>query len=230
MPQYDPLPSENSKPVTLPDIELKILEDRSPPDLGGFLRLERRKLVARYPDGSRSPEFFYDNVARRALDAVVLCAHFERAGVRFVYLRSALRPPVTFRDPTTSPVEEGVRGLWELPAGLVEVGEQSASGLLECGRRELAEELGFAVSAADLRALGSSSFPCAGVIGERHFFLEVEVDPDSRGEPALDGSALEAHGKVIVLPLQEALARCRNGEFQDAKTELGLRRLWEAFE
>jgi ADP-ribose pyrophosphatase len=230
MPQYDPLPSKNSKPVTLPEIELKVLEDRSPPDPGGFLRLERRKLVALYPDGSSSAEFFYDSVARRALDAVVLCAHFERAGVRFVYLRSALRPPVTFRNPATSPVEEGVLGLWELPAGLVEVGEQSAMGVLECGRRELAEELGFAVNRAELRALGPSTFPCAGVIGERHFFLEVEVDPDSRGEPALDGSALEAHGEVIVLPLQDALSRCRRGEFPDAKTELGLRRLSEAFE
>lgn len=211
----------------MPDIELHVVEDRSPTAPEGFLTLQRRALVARYPDGATSREFLYDSVGRRALDAVVLCAHYARDGVRFVYLRSALRPPVTFRDPRQSPVAEGARGLWELPAGLIEEGERTPQGVLECGRRELAEELGFRVEARALRALGPSAFPCPGVIGERHFFLEVEVNPSTRERPALDGSALEEHGLVVSVALDEALDLCRAGTLEDAKTELGLRRLRE---
>ena len=67
---------------------------------------------------------------RRAIDAVIIVAHFEREGQRWVYLRSALRPPFYFRDPKRSPVAEAANGaLWELPAGLIEPGEQNDGGV-----------------------------------------------------------------------------------------------------
>jgi ADP-ribose pyrophosphatase len=43
----------------------------------------------------------------------------------------------------------------------------------------------------------------------------------------LDGSVLEQLGAVIDVSLRDALAACRNGEIEDAKTEIGLRRLAE---
>jgi ADP-ribose pyrophosphatase len=214
--------------LDFPAIELEQLEDVSPATPPGFLRLVRRRLIASYPDGSVSAAFVYDEVDRRAIDAVIIAAFFVRDGERWVYLRSALRPPLYFRDPARSPLPETSRGaLWELPAGLIEPGEQTQAGVFEAARRELAEELGFEVAASDFEALGPSTLPAPGFIAERHFFVRVEVEPRRRGEPGLDGSALEHFGRVVALPLRQALALCASGRIEDAKTELGLRRLAE---
>ena len=115
----------------------------------------------------------------------------------------------------------------EVPAGLVEVSEQTPTGVVRSAQRELAEELGFEVPISALNALGPSAFPCPGVIGERHFFFEVSVAPSTRSEPGLDGSALEHFGSVVDVSLSEALDMCRNGQIEDSKTELALRRLAE---
>jgi ADP-ribose pyrophosphatase len=212
--------------LEVPLIGLEVVDDISPAGPPGFLRLRRRRLVAHYPDGSVSTEFNYDEVDRRAIDAVIIAAHFEQRGQPWVYLRSALRPPLFFRDPSRSPVpERGTGALWELPAGLIEPGEQSESGVLEAARREFEEEIGFALPASRFAALGPPTLPAPGFIAERHFFVSVAVDPGERREPSLDGSALERFGRVIALPLAQGLALCESGGIEDAKTELGLRRL-----
>ncbi len=218
-----------------PAIQLEMLEDLSPPEprsVRAFLRLVRRKLVARYPDGTTSPPFIYDEVDRRGIDAVVIAAHFiGPGGERRVFLRSALRPPVYFRGRERAPiaVPDNKGGLWELPAGIIEEGEQSPEGLVRAAARELHEEAGFEVAPARLRALGPSTYPCPGVIAERHFFFEVEVSPRARVEPPLDGSALERLGCVVDVALVAALEYCRDGKIEDAKTELLLRRLAERY-
>lgn len=215
-----------------PDIELELVEDLSPPNQHGFLRLLRRRFRARYPDGTRSEPFPYDMVERNAIDAVVIAAHFLRPdGERRVYLRSALRPPLGLRDPAHTPDPEDMRGaqLWELPAGLIEAGEQSASGVARAAQRELLEELGFDVPLGALQPLGQATFPVPGFCAERQFFFEVAVNPDKRQEPGLDGSALERFGLVIDVSLNDALDACRNGQMPDGKTELALRRLVERF-
>lgn len=212
--------------LSFPDLALELVEDISPTQAQGFLRLVRRRLRVRYPDGTRSPDFVYDEVDRPAIDAVVIAAHYSEARTPWIYLRSALRPPVFFRDPSRSPLPETNKGaLWELPAGLVEPGEQTLEGVREAARRELEEELGFSVAAAELQPLGGSTLPCPGVIGERHFFFSVAVEPQRRAEPSLDGSALERFGRVIAVPLERAVALCESGQIEDAKTELALRRL-----
>lgn len=214
----------------LPEIALELVEDLSPPDPGGFLRLVRRRYRARYPDGTTSEPFVYDAIDRPAIDAVVIAAHYVSRSERWVYLRSAVRPPLLLRDPSRSPVPELDRGsgLWELPAGLIEVGEQTVEGIKECAARELGEELGFDLPGDLMRALGPSTYPAPGVIGERHFYFEVEVDPKSRRVPSHDGP-LEHGGRVLGLPLRDALACCASGSIEDAKTELALRRLAERF-
>src|SRR5688572_4441479 len=123
--------------LAFPELRLELLEDVSPGG-AGFLRLVRQRLRVQYPDGSVSAPFSYDQVDRPALDAVIMAAHFSRDGETWVYLRSALRPPPYFRDPSRSPVaERGDGALWELPAGLIEPEEQSSLGVLEAARREL---------------------------------------------------------------------------------------------
>jgi ADP-ribose pyrophosphatase len=205
-----------------PAIVLEQVEDLTLPGQKGFLRLVRRRFVAGYPDGSRSQPFVYDEVDRAALDAVVIVAHYGEQGSRFAYLRSAVRPPVAYREAPSRP-----HGLWELPAGLVEPAEGGNEGARRAAQRELEEELGFSVPIEKLRPLGHWTFPAPGIIAERHYYFEVEVDPAARAEPSHDGSPLEHFGKVIELELEHALSLCRSGDINDSKTELGLRRLKE---
>jgi ADP-ribose pyrophosphatase len=214
----------------LPSIELRVAQDQSGSVGPGFLRLRRRLLHARYPDGSESEPFSYDSVERTALDAVVVAAHYlGGGGQRFVYVRSALRPPVSLRPMACRPWPEKSRLglLWELPAGLVEPEECSREGLARCAARELGEELGFDMPPEALRPLGPSTFPAPALIGERHHYFHVAVSPEQRKTPSEDGSVLERGAAVLALPLDEALALVGSGEIEDAKTELGLRRLAE---
>lgn len=224
------LPDHKLSAPDLPTVKLEILEDHSPPAAPGFLRLVRRQLLAIDEKGQTSAPFVYDEVDRLALDAVVIAAHYVNAeGRRQVYLRSAARPPVLLRAAHRNANASYVRsnGLWELPAGLVEPDELSTEGIRRCAKRELEEELGFSVPVDALLPLGPSTFPCPGVIGERHYFFHVIVDPFDRKEPTLDGSAIERLGAIIDVPLADALHWCRLGSLEDAKTELGLRRVAE---
>jgi ADP-ribose pyrophosphatase len=217
--------------LVLPSIRLEILEDLSPHAGDGFLRLVRRRLRAVYPDGTASAPFVYDEVDRRALDATVLVAHFVGQAGRRVFLRSSVRPPAVFRGSGRlgGPTEGGHLGMWELPAGLIEPHEETPEGLVRSAARELLEETGFDVAPERFSALGPSSFPSPGVIGERHFFFEVEVTPEERRAPTLDGSALEHFGQVVDIALSDAIALCRTGAIEDTKTEVGLRRLAERY-
>ena len=186
---------------------------------GGFFDVRRLDLVARYPDGTESATFAYDIGARAAIDAVVMAALYVEGGVRYVYLRSSIRPPCALRP--VPPRHDGA--LWELPAGLVEPGEDPAA----CAARELAEELGFVVPPSEMQPLGPWTFPAPGIIGERHLYFHVPVDPRARTTPTEDGSALERAASIIALPVRDAIEHCRRGAIPDAKTELALRRLAE---
>jgi ADP-ribose pyrophosphatase len=210
-----------------PDIRLELLEDLSPIDPTGFLRLLRRRCVAHYPDGTTSAPFVYDEVTRNALDAVVVAAHYRGSDGHYVFLRSALRPPIALRE--RGHLGEPDRGgaLWELPAGLVEADEWSPEGVRRSAQRELLEETGFDVELATLSPLGPSTYPAPGICAERHIYFEVEVDPSRRQEPSLDGSALERGGVVVAMGIARALELCATGAIEDAKTELALRRLSE---
>jgi ADP-ribose pyrophosphatase len=211
----------------LPPTSLELLEDLTPSEQVGFLRLVRRRYRAHYVGGQVSRPFLYDAVDREALDAVVIAAYFVERGGTQVYLRSALRPPLLLRKahPVPDPPDAV---LWELPAGLVNPGEHATlSGIVRAAQRELAEELGFVVTPECLLPLGTSLFPAPGVMAERHFFYAVEVDPNQRREPLLDGSPLEQAGVIATLPLAHALELCAEGLIQDGKTELALRRLGE---
>lgn len=190
---------------------------------GGFLNLKRVELVARFPSGEASAPFAYDMCDRESFDAVVVLAHFAgERGVRHVFLRSCVRPPITFRELAAPDDAEG--SLWETVAGLIDPGESPR----QAGARELAEELGFTVAEDALRELGPYAYPAPGIIGERHVYFHVEVDPAARGVPSEDGSALERGASIVATPLAGALAHARAGRLRDAKTELALRRLVEA--
>lgn len=214
-----------------PALELEVEADvtaGSRPD-EGFVRVRRRRLRLRYPGGERSAPFAYDEAWRVALDAVVIAAHYREGGRRYVFLRSAFRPPAALRPLEVRPVPElpTLGHFWELPAGLVEADERSAEGLKRAAARELAEEIGAVVDPGSLQPLGPPAFPSPGLCGERLFFYHVEIDPGARGEPTEDGSALERGAVIFAIALDEALALARAGRFEDMKTEIGVRRLAE---
>ncbi|MFT3773559.1 MAG: NUDIX domain-containing protein [Minicystis sp.] len=213
----------------LPKHALALVEERSTLDPPGFLRLRRMIMRVQYADGTVSEPFEYDAIGRGRLDAVVVAAHYQAAdGRRNVILRSALRPPVALRrDVSPIPERDTLGALWELPAGLVEDDERSPEGLKRCAARELMEEVGVDVAPESMRSLGPSGFPAPGVIGERHFFFHVEIDPARIHVPTEDGSPLERQGRVAAVPLDDAIALTRTGEIEDEKTELALRRLAE---
>ncbi len=215
------MPGDLRELPPLPDIRLEIAEDHTPgaSASGGFLNIRRLTLIARYPDGSASEAFSYDTGSRRALDAVVVVAYAKKGSETLVYLRSAVRPPLALRElpPFAEP------GMWECVAGMIDPGEVPR----EAAVRELQEELGATVSPEAMRELGPWAYPSPGMIGERHVFFHVKVDPSALTTPGEDGSPLERGARLIAIPLQEALAHARAGHLRDSKTELALRRFAE---
>jgi len=179
-----------------------------------FLKVKRVKLVAEYPDGSKSKEFFHDIITRKNIDASVIIAYYVQNDMLHIYLRSAVRPAIADRF-----VDGG--NMWELPAGLIENGETPA----ECAARELKEELGFDSIAEDFKPLGTPVFTSVGLCAEQLYFLKIEVDPTTRGVPTEDGSALEKGADIISVCLTEAMCACHQGTLDDAKTEIGIRRM-----
>lgn len=202
----------------LPKVDLEVLSvtDSEPP---GFLTLRRYDLVVVTTE-KRSQPYRYDTIDRRALDAAVMVAHsVGQSGIE-VFLRSAVRPPVGLRKDAKA-TSDAV--MWELPAGLIEPGEEPRAA----AAREIEEELGFTVKEEDLHPLGAWGYPAPGFVGEIHHFFHVRVDPSQQKAPGGDGSPLEEVAVIVRVPLADALAACRQGLIRDEKTELALRRLAE---
>lgn len=211
-------------------LRLEIRADRAAvtrPD-EGFLRLRRLTLANVFSDGTRSAEYPCDMVSRRQQDAVAVVVWSRgRRGEVSVLLRENLRPPIWLRRTKTfvQPERRRFDLVPEIVAGLLEPGDRGPGGLARRAAAEVLEEAGLRVRPADTRALGGPLFPSPGITDEKVFFRHVEADLGARGRPTGDGSVLEEAGRVIVLPLVEALARCRDGRIPDMKTEVGLTRL-----
>ena len=141
------------------------------------------------PDGTRHLREIVEHAPGAAVVAV------DRAGQ--VLLVRQLRPAVE-------------AALLELPAGLVDAGEEP----IDCAGRELAEETGYAATTLEplLRFYTSPGFSTELI----HLFVasglhEARVEHDE-----------EEQIEVVRLPLEDAIRRVTEGEISDAKTVAGL--------
>lgn len=209
-----------------PHIKLSVSKREIFPE-SGFLQVERCETTFHYPDGKISEPFPVFAAVRKGFDAVVIAAYYiHEEKELMVYLRSAIRPALVFRDysNTSVPELESVGNHWELPAGFVELDElKKENGYIEAAIRETREELGF--ECTKMAPLGPHIYSCAGLSAERLFFFETEVVPHTRKEPTLDGGPFEYGGQVKAIPITEALTLLNRGWLRDAKTEIGLMRL-----
>ncbi|MBW2464266.1 MAG: NUDIX domain-containing protein [Deltaproteobacteria bacterium] len=212
-----------------PRIDVAVLDDRTAGARcdTGFLRVRRLLLENRYDDGTKSAPYAYDLVERDAIDAVAIVLFAGRGPDARICLRSALRPPMTFRHSYALPLPEEPGGgvLWEIPAGLVEAGEHGEAGLAACAARETLEEVGLDLPPSAFTTLGTSAGLSPGVIGEKIHFLVAEVDPTKCGRPTEDGSPVEERAEIHFVRLPDAMAALDDGLIGDLKTEVGIRRL-----
>jgi ADP-ribose pyrophosphatase len=216
-----------------PPISIHVVEELGEHGAPGFLRVHRRRLRLRYADDSTSAPFTYDAAERTNLDAVAILPHYAAGDGEHVLLRSCFRPPLALRPIgfiDAAPLPEGVaRGsIWEIVAGLVEIDERTREGLRACAARELREELGFVVDAADVVPLGGAITTSAGVIGELIYLFSCRLASPIPGVAIGDGSPLEVAGERLDVPLRTLVDACDRGEIVDAKTELAARRLERA--
>lgn len=196
---------------------------------GGFLEIRRLRMRNRRADGSISPPYVCDSIARPyGQDAVIVCVFARtRRGID-VLVRDGLRPPITLgRDASLAPLPEAPAGLFvaELVAGIIEPGDRGEAGLRSRAAAEVLEEAGFVVDPARVILLGAGMLPSPGAMVEKFYFCAVEVDPAAQQPLAGDGSPMEEGATTRWLHLDYAIASCVAGDIVDLKTELGLRRL-----
>jgi ADP-ribose pyrophosphatase len=209
---------------------IEIIADRTN-DVGpdeGFLRLKRFRVQNVYADGTRSAPYDCDVISRRQPDAVaVLLYGRDDKGRVHVVLRSGVRPAVYLRrhKQFVQPDVGEHLLLVEMTAGLLEDEDTGPEGVARRAAAEAKEEAGFDVPVAKVQILGAALFPTPGISDEKVFYRAAEVDLDAGASPAGDGSVMEEAGAVVVMPLLDAIQRCRSGAMPDMKTEVALLRL-----
>lgn len=215
-----------ARPPQVADIE--VVEDFSASARcdEGFLQLRRLRCRNRRADRSTSPIYRVDVVDRPRLDAVAVLVYRQGARGVEILTRQNLRPAAYFRKDKAMTVPDHRTHLFveEIVAGLLEPADQGPEGLKARAAAEVKEEAGIEVSPEEVELLGGPFFLAPGILSEKVFLAAVDASGKEQGMPAGDGSPLEEGGETRWRPIEEALAACRSGEIQDAKTEIALGR------
>jgi ADP-ribose pyrophosphatase len=214
-------------------VEIEIVEDftaRARCD-EGFLRLKRYRARNLREDGSRSDEYRIDVIDRPTLDAVAVLLWARTPRGIEVLTRRGLRPAAYFRKDKQAPLPEPEYLLVEeLVAGVLEPGERGEAALQHRASEETLEEVGLAVPPERFERLGGSFFVVPGIASEKIHLVHAEVsrfggDGPFEAPHQGDGSPLEEGAVLAWRELRAAIRACEAGEIEDAKTEMGFRRL-----
>ncbi|MGA9665361.1 MAG: NUDIX hydrolase [Gallionella sp.] len=169
---------------------MKLTETRLDSELmyeGNFLRVNKDKV--RLPDGKITSREYITHPG-----AVAVLALLDNGNL---VMERQFRYPLQ-------------REFIELPAGKIDHGED----ILDCAKRELLEETGYAAS--EWVHL-TTAWPCIGYADERmEYFLARGLT--QRGHNLDDGEFLE----VFELSLADALEWIKSGKINDSKTLVGL--------
>lgn len=216
--------------ASIPVREIEVIEDFSSSARcdEGFLHLRRLRCRNLRSDGTASEIYRVDVVDRPRLDAVaVVIYRRHEAGALELLTRMNLRPAAWFRKDQHPAIPDGRSHLYceEIVAGLLEPTDVGEEGLRHRAAEETREESGFTVSPDEVRRLGGPILVAPGIISEKIFLCAVDVTGKMQKVPQGDGSPLEEGGVTRWWRLDELVAACREGEIQDAKTELGAYRL-----
>jgi ADP-ribose pyrophosphatase len=209
-------------------VDLRIV--RSLPSSGpGFLSLFRVVLRNQYESGESSPPYRYEMVERRGIDSVAIIPFFRGAGPVRVMVKAGFRPAIFLRGLRPAPGERARKRSWtvEAVAGSLKPGETRLSQIRRRAARELREETGYRVRPDDLRSLGAGFFPSHGQCTEKIHLFAVCLDRLSASRPEGDGSINEAETWSLLLEARDLIDRCRAGEIEDPKLEIGVVRLLE---
>lgn len=181
--------------------KVEILAQRRIAD--AFFKLDEAKLRHELRDGSMSAPMDRLNLERG--DGVAALVYHPQREV-LVFVRQ-------FRYPAY--VRSGPGWLVELPAGMLDHDEEP----IDCMRREIGEETGYAIRHIELV---SSFYLSPGSSSERIFLYYAEIDP--LAEPSAGGGLANEQEDVerVELPLSEAWRQLDAGAFIDAKTIIAL--------
>jgi ADP-ribose pyrophosphatase len=198
---------------------------------GGFLAIRRVRLRNRHDDRSESEQYLCDFVWRPVgVDAVVVAVYHRQSDGRvMVLVRDGLRPALALgRAEITPPIPDRRSYLFltELVAGIIENEDHGEAGVRNRAAIEVHEEAGYRVAADAVVLLGAGTFPSPGAMVEKFWLTAVEIaDPEAQEPLGGDGSPMEHGATTRWLELDAAIDACVAGDIEDAKTELGLRRL-----
>lgn len=214
-------------PDLLQDVE--VLGEETGEPVVPFVRLRRLQLRHRYKDDQYSHSYIFDIVEGPFADAVaVVLYHTDSEGKVWVGLRRGVRPSIYLRkdNPVKARLDPLPRLTYlELVAGGIEYGDIGSIGINGRAALEAKEEAGYEVKAEELVSLGGGTFSSPGFGMEKIHYRAAKVDPCEGMEPEGDGHPLEEVGDFQFHELAEAIAWCRSGQIEDAKTEIGLYRL-----
>ena len=193
----------------------------------GFLTLSRFLLRNEYEDGSISRPYRFEMVERRGVDSVAVIPFLRDARRIWVVVKAGFRPALYLRGIRESPAGQtsSNRLTVEAVAGSLEPGDSSSADVDRRAVLELYEETGYRVGMKRLITLGAGFFPSHGQCTEKIHLRAVDLKGRRPARAPGDGSVNEAETQTLLLEAQDLLSRCRRGEIQDPKLEIGAQRL-----
>jgi len=193
----------------------------------GFLVLRRLRVRNEYEDGRLSRPYGFEMVERRGIDSVALIPFRHRRGKFWILIKAGFRPALFLRGLRRAPGER-IRSrtlTFEAVAGSLEPDEWTDSQIDRRALAELEEETGFRAKPTDLLSLGAGFFPSHGQCTEKIHLRGVRLDRRRHQAPRGDGSINESETWTLWVEALDLMSRCRRGEIEDPKIEIGVLRL-----